>query len=147
MLEVSIWLAYGSWERARDQMTAAAVLGSLLAVNFSVAVVLLAAGLVWGGAWRELPTFCTWPRAQLLEAIPSVLDALVLSHWARLIGRTVSTPVYSVLFTIMCVFRFRFSFFVFRFSFPSPPSSRLSRFSDPPACPRPLDPCPPPQLS
>ena len=103
VLVVSIWLAYGSWEHTRDHAAAAAALGALLVANFVVAAALLAAGLVWGGAWRKLPAFLSWPCVQVLEALPAVLDAFVLSHWARLIGRTVSTPVYAMLHTITCV--------------------------------------------
>ena len=107
VLVVAVWLAYGSWERARCQVATAAVLGSLLVLNFMAAVALLAAGLAWGGAWRRMPSL-SWPFVQVLEAVPAVLDAFVLSQWSLAIGRTVSTPVYAMLHTITCVLTFFF---------------------------------------
>ena len=103
VLVVSIWLAYGSWERAKNQSTAAAVLGALVVVNVTSSAFLLTAGLVWGGAWRELPKSLSWPLVQMMVTMSAVLDALVLSQWSRLIERTVSTPVYAMLHTITCV--------------------------------------------
>ena len=97
---VCAWLAYGSWERAKHEAVAAAVMGALLGASFVVAAVLLAAGLVWGGAWWELPTSVPWPIMQKLEALPILLATTVLSQWAFRIGRVASTPVFATLFAI-----------------------------------------------
>ena len=42
-------------------------MGALLGLNLVVAVALLAAGLVWGGPWRQMPTGWSWAFTQKLE--------------------------------------------------------------------------------
>ena len=97
---VCAWLAYGSMEKAKTQAVAAAVMGSLLGGSFLVAAALLAAGLVWGGAWRELPTSLSWSIMQKLEVLPILLHTATLSHWSYRVGRLDSTPVFSILYSV-----------------------------------------------
>ena len=98
---VCAWLAYGAgWELAADHATEAAIFGALLAANFVVASALLTLGLLRGGAWRDLPTHVNWPLLQVLELLPPLINAAVLTHWTRHMGRLLSIPVWTQLVTI-----------------------------------------------
>ena len=96
---VLAWFAYGAQGAAAEHATEAAIFGVLLAASFGVSLFLFVAGLAWGGAWRELPTFMSWPAVQALEVLPVLLHAAILTHWARLLGRLSTTPVWSLLYT------------------------------------------------
>ena len=96
---VLAWFAYGEQGAAAEHATEAAIFGALLAASFGVSLFLLVAGLAWGGAWRELPTFMSWPAVQALEVLPVLLHAAILTHWARLLGCLSTTPVWSMLYT------------------------------------------------
>ena len=98
---VCAWLAYGAgWQVAALHATEAAVFGALLAANFAAAVAVLAVGLMWGGAWRELPTRPTWCLLQSLELLPPLINSAVLIHWGRHMGRILSIPVWAQLVAI-----------------------------------------------
>ena len=98
---VCAWLAYGAgWKLAADRATEAAVFGALLFTNFLAAAFLMAMGLVRGGAWREMPTILNLTLLQALELLPPLINAAVLTHWARYTGRLLSIPVWTQLVTI-----------------------------------------------
>ena len=97
---VCAWLFYGSREFAEGERVASAVIGFMLGASFLLSAFLLAAGLVWGGAWRELPTSLSWPIMHKLEAFHVFVHAAALSHWSYYVVRPVATPVFAMLFSI-----------------------------------------------
>jgi len=98
LVGVGAWLAYGSWDLAVAHQTEAIILGSLLAASFVLHAASLAAGLLFGGAWREFPEGLSWSFVQKLEVAVALFHAACLSHYSRLIGRAASTPVWCVMY-------------------------------------------------
>ena len=72
ILFMSLWLSYSTWDAAQQHLTEAAVLGSILAASFLVALFLASMGLIFGGAWREMPDGISWPVLQKLEMVRDV---------------------------------------------------------------------------
>ena len=91
-----LWLGYGALDEADDQIVTAAIFGFLLGVSCLANAAALAAGLAWGGAWRELPTSVSWHVSQAIEILPTLLHAAILSQWAYRIDRLNSTPVWAM---------------------------------------------------
>ena len=60
----------------------------------------LITGLVLDGAWRDLPEGASWEVMQLMEMVPTLLHAAILSHWSLLIGRTLTTTVLALLYEL-----------------------------------------------
>ena len=75
-------------------------MGSLLGGSLALAAAQLAAGLAWGGGWRELPEGMSWEVVQLMEMVPTLLHAAILSHWSLLIGRTLASAVLALLYEL-----------------------------------------------
>ena len=96
---VCAWIAYNALEEAKQQAAAAAICGALLGASFLISVAALAAGLVWGGAWREMPTSIPWDVMIFIEMAPVLLHSAILTQWSRLLGRVGSTPVWAMLYT------------------------------------------------
>ena len=94
------WLGYGALDEADDQIAVGVIFGFMLGVSCLFNVAALAAGLAWGGAWRELPTSVSRPVSQAFELLPSMLHAAILSQWAYRIKRLTSTPVWAMLYFI-----------------------------------------------
>ena len=94
------WLAYRSWNGAIAHPAQAVILFSLLGGSLALAAAQLIAGLAWGGAWRELPEGVSWEVVQLMEMVPTLLHAAILTHWSRLIGRTLATAVLALLYEL-----------------------------------------------
>ena len=96
---VIVWLTYGArGEVVPAHKTEATIFGVLLAINFVLAVASLVVGL-WlnGGGW-EIPPRVTWFWLQKIEILPTLLNAAILTHWTRLIGRHLATPVWALLY-------------------------------------------------
>ena len=97
---VCAWLAYGSWNAASRRTTEAIILGSLLALSFALTAASLLTGLVLGRAWQQLPGGVSWEVVQLMEMVPTLLHAAILTHWSLLIGRTLTTAVLALLYEL-----------------------------------------------
>ena len=90
-------MSYGSWVQ---HPTKAIILGSLLAGSWAVATALLVVGLVLGGAWREMPRSYSWEVVQVMEMLPTLLHAAILTHWSLVMGRTLCTVVLALLYEL-----------------------------------------------
>ena len=64
------WIAFGSWDDAVEHPTEAAIFGALLAASCALASALLAAGLAWGGPWRQMPADASWEAVQVSTGGP-----------------------------------------------------------------------------
>ena len=95
-----MWLGYGALDEFGNHFTEAAVFGLLLGVSCLANAAALAAGLAWGGAWRELPTSVSWHVSHAIEILPTLLHTSLLSQWAYRIDRLTSTPVWALLYFI-----------------------------------------------
>ena len=82
ILFMSLWLSYSTWDVAQQHLTEAAVLGSILAASFLVALFQLLTGLAFGGAWREMPAGISWPVLQKLEMVSDVFLHRRTTEWA-----------------------------------------------------------------
>ena len=94
------WLGYGALDEAEHQIAVGVIFGCILGVSCLFSAAALAAGLAWGGAWRELPTSVNRPVSQAFELLPSTLHAAILSQWGYRIKRLTSTPVWAMLYFI-----------------------------------------------
>ena len=63
------WIAYGSWDEAVQHPTEAIIFGALLAASCALTAALLAAGLAWGGPWRQMPARASWEAMQVLGGL------------------------------------------------------------------------------
>ena len=95
-----LWLGYGALDEADDQIVTASIFGFLIGVSCLANAAALAAGLAWGGAWRELPTSVSWHVSHAIEILPTLLHTSLLSQWAYRIDRLTSTPVWALLYFI-----------------------------------------------
>jgi len=100
ILGVCAWLAYGSWEMAVAHQTEAIILGSILGLSFLGSAASLVLGNLFGGWWRSYPEGLSWSFVQKLEMVPPLLNAAVLSHYSRIIGRAATTPVWGSLYMV-----------------------------------------------
>ena len=94
---ICAWLAYGSWEKAVAHQTAALVLISLLVLSFVIHAASFALGLIFGGPWREAPTYLNWSLLMKMEMASPFFNAAVISHFARVVGRAASTPAWAAM--------------------------------------------------
>ena len=103
MFVVGLWLAYGSWSTAARYPSAAIICGSLIGVSFLGSVILLTAGLCFGGAWRAYPEGLSWSFVQKLEMVQPFFNAAIFSQYTRLIGCAESTPAWATIYLTCAV--------------------------------------------
>ena len=96
-----MWLTYGApGQYTNFSAPAFIVFNVLLGVSFLASVAQLALGLAWGGVYRELPGWLPWPVAQKLEMFAVLMHGALLTHWSRIIGRYLATPVFAMLYEV-----------------------------------------------
>ena len=98
---VCAWMAYGAWDNAARHATEAAIFGALLGLSLSVSATWLAFGLRRSGRWRQFPV--SFPFAQFSRLFGTIAHAGIVTQWARLLGRSSSTPAFAAVY-LLCFF-------------------------------------------